>query len=320
MRRRTFISLAVAASLVLILFASEVVSDEITVCDRLASDQYDLMRTAPSVPDGEFKATDAERACRQSLQQFPSSPKIQFQLARALFELGRTEEAAKFAEQAAKQAYPSAYYLLGILHQQNSRMPQYSIESAISYFLKAGEAGHVPAAVKLYEAYLFGYGVEKNLHNAEKWISHAANAGDPDAIYLYAVYLDQIVSTATSSAKALSLLEESAKTGNPIARFRYGSYLFLSNDHEKSQLGLSFLKDLIEKQTLPQQLHFESYFYLGMAFEMGIGVEKNLEKSISYYREAYKVINKKTLQIKIEYLTKEKNKNTPHHPTKNPAQ
>lgn len=269
MRRRSFISLAVTASLVVILFMSEVVSDEITACDRLASDQYDLMRIALGVPDSEFEAKDAERACRELLQQFPSNPRIQFQLARALFELGRADEAAKFAQQAAKQAYLSAYYLLGVLHQQSSRMPQYSIESAISYFLKAGEAGHVPAAVKLYEAYLLGYGVEKNLQNAEKWIRRAANSGDPDAIYLYAVYLDQIVGTSTSSAMALSLLEESAKRGNPVAKFRYGSYLFLLNDSEKSHLGLSILEGLIEKQSLPKQLHFEAFFLFRHGFRNG---------------------------------------------------
>jgi uncharacterized protein len=75
-----------------------------------------------------------------------------------------------------KEDDPRAYYQVGYMYDKGEGVPQDN-KSAVEWYLKAAEKGHVKAQYRLGLFYATGTGVEKNLKESEKWYRKAAGQG-----------------------------------------------------------------------------------------------------------------------------------------------
>jgi uncharacterized protein len=75
-----------------------------------------------------------------------------------------------------KEDDPRAMYQIGYMYDKGEGVPQDN-KSAVEWYLKAAEKGHVKAQYRLGLFYATGTGVEKNLKESEKWYRKAAGQG-----------------------------------------------------------------------------------------------------------------------------------------------
>lgn len=117
-----------------------------TTCDRLAAHPDDPDRTAPGVPQDRLDAARAIAACTADLNAAPGTPRLTFQLARALLVAGRPESAVPKLEEAAGQGYRHARFLLGFLLMSGTGVPADPCRAA-GLWREAARAGHLWAEV-----------------------------------------------------------------------------------------------------------------------------------------------------------------------------
>ncbi|MEQ9112230.1 MAG: hypothetical protein RIF37_16385 [Rhodospirillaceae bacterium] len=95
--------------------ASDVTSEVIIGCDRLAANPPDPDRVTEGVLRAEVDLPAAIMACRYAVATYPEEARFSYQLARVLFYDGQTELALASFERAIQQDYRQAKFLLGLI-------------------------------------------------------------------------------------------------------------------------------------------------------------------------------------------------------------
>ena len=87
----------------------------VTECDRLIAHPDDPDRVAPGVEREDADLPAAIAACRAALETDPDSPRLNYQLARALGYSGRGAEALPYRAKAVEGDYPQALFVVGYI-------------------------------------------------------------------------------------------------------------------------------------------------------------------------------------------------------------
>lgn len=204
--------------------------------------------------------------------------------------------------QAAHLGHPAAQFKVGIGYVTGE-----NYSSALEWFKKSAEQGYVYAFTSLATMYIYGYGVSVNYEKAIEYLVQAAGE-DLQASYLLGnlYYYGHGVSQDTD--KALEHYAEILKSGydeettedimfkilkightsNPVIQY------YLAQDKLKNNNQyLNFLESSKEKQEYIELLiqsaeggFSKAQYELGKMYEVGLGVEKDMDKAIKWLRKA----------------------------------
>ncbi len=146
---------------------------EATDCDRLAASPYDPARIAPGVAFAALDAPAAVAACRAALAAAPDTPRLAFQLGRALIKAGEGMAGLEQYRLAAEGGYLAALHNIGALYAEGQVVPR-DLGQAMRWYLLAAEHGFPPSQFSLGLAYLTGQGIMANREKGLAWIRLAA--------------------------------------------------------------------------------------------------------------------------------------------------
>lgn len=180
---------------------------------------------------------------------------------------------------------------------------------ARKWFLKAADAGEVSAFVELGMLYINGYGVEQDISEAGKWLLKAAEAGDALSQYKVGYMYEEGAGMTKDRDKAFQWYKKAAKQDIPDAQFKVASMLMedsLQNEDEAiiwytkaANLGLlpamvnlgiirytraEYADALKWFQTASFKNDPDAQFYLGRLYIEGKGVEKDIDKGVTWLR------------------------------------
>jgi hypothetical protein len=155
-----------------------------------------------------------------------------------------------------------------------SRPPK-NIYDNFHYYQPLAFQGNPFAQAKLAECYQYGYGVRKNPDQGYKWAKLSANQNEPEGFTALAYCFQKGEGLEDKNLNtALELYEKAAEKENARAC---------------CQLGF-FLKDEKEKLRLYHFAAQRGYHYaqsnLGLRYELGMGVKKNIKTALLYYQLA----------------------------------
>jgi len=177
-----------------------------------------------------------------------------------LHEEGDYASAASYFAHAAELGSSAAQFQLGIYHELGQGV-HVNERLAAEWYRRAKNQGHVEAQFYLGVCYENGVGVEEDLASAVACYLLAAEQGHVEAQYSLGVCLSRGTGIAKDQQQSLHWLEKAAKQDHPEARF--------------------LVLNLAAQQGSPA-----AQYALGVFYEKGLGVAKNLQSAIEAYRKA----------------------------------
>ena len=140
--------------------------------------------------------------------------------------------------------------------------------TAVYWWTKAAEQGDLSAQYDLGECYYFGRGVSRNYEKAVKWFTKAAEQGQVDAQYWLGECYYYGKGVASNYETAMLWYVSAAKGGNLDAQD-------------------ALIKNDIQRLTkAAEQGQVDAQYKLGICYEYGRGVIKNLEIAVQWYAKA----------------------------------
>jgi len=208
--------------------------------------------------------------------------------------------------QKAKNGDKIAQYQVGYSYLRNN-----DDEKAVKWFKKSAKQGFRHAQGYLASFYKRGVGVEKNTEKSKYWYKKAfesykmqALKGDVySQVYIGGCY-QRGNGVKKNSLKAINWYKKAMKQGSIKAIYRIGIIYYGSQELKNEKKALKYVKLAAEKGYLM------AHMCMGMFYEKGRIVEKDLSKSIKWYRtalnneDAYCPTTKKAAKKKIEELEK----------------
>ena len=188
--------------------------------------------------------------------------------------------------------------------------------AAFRWFERAARSDHGAAQAAIGVAYAKGEGVEPDYVEARVWLEKAASKGYPVAEECLAWLYRHGYGVAKDFAKAIALYESSSKLGNPAAKyaladlyergegvdadFDRATELYRSAAADDHPIALRRLAELlfsdVTVEDKKEALAFcrravnvgdgESIVDLGLAYENGWGVDKDVKKAAELYQKA----------------------------------
>lgn len=195
-------------------------------------------------------------------------------------------EAVKCFEAGASKGHVESMYELSRCLQRGEGIPVDN--NASLHWLKQAADGGLPIAqCKLGEAYGNGEGVDKNMDLSFKYLSLAANQGNAEAEYCLGVIYRDGDGIPKNVASAKHFFELSATHG-----YIDGYVELYRLIGREGALGdaIKYLEKAAEGN------HVEAQLVVGMHFEIGHGVRKNISIAKQWYKLAARNGNKKALE------------------------
>lgn len=154
---------------------------------------------------------------------------------------------------------------------------------ALSFYLKAAEAGHVEAQAKTGLFFDFGRGTGENVKKAVFWYEKAANQGHPVAQYnLGCIFWNGRKGVKKDGERAMNLWFLSAMHGYGEAQHNLATVYLSRGEQEPAAYKKAFYWYYqAALQGLPKD-----QWRLGMLRETGKGVEKDLKTAVFWYKKA----------------------------------
>jgi hypothetical protein len=185
----------------------------VTECDRLAaSPEDDSRKVAPIHRD--LIGEDAVTACRSALSRYPGSPRLNYQLGRALLVTGQTNESTRYFKMSAEAGYPIAMAYYGLAYHKGRGVQKNRAEAA-EWYRKAAEAGEKLGMLNWAQSLTIGDVVRKNEIEGRRWALKAAEAGLPSAMHFYGTLLDRGLGGPRDLKGAVGWYRKSAEAGSP---------------------------------------------------------------------------------------------------------
>lgn len=209
-------------------------------------------------------------------------------------------EAIKMYHKAAEQGHAEAQFTLGRCY-YNGIGVKIDYAEAVKWYRMVADQGYAEAQFNLGICYYNGYGVTKDYAEAVKWYRKAAELGDADAqLNLGACYATGI-GIDLNPIEAAKWSRKAAEQGRAGAQFNLGKFYFngygVTKDYAEAVkwLHLATEQGHVEaKEMLPiAGLHLnaqngdaKAQSLLGMLYESGEGVTKDIAKAVSLYQKA----------------------------------
>lgn len=190
----------------------------------LASAQYNLgMALLDSDPEQGIRWLQA--AADQGL------PAAQFALAQE-YESGKRVDqdmprALSLYRQAAERGFGLAQYWLGFLCEAGLAAAEEVAGGCAYWYRRAAETGEAAAQRLLGEAFAFGrWGLAQDMAEARKWLTAAAEQGDPAALFVLAGFLTQETDDRADVGEATDLLQRAVQRASALELFSFGRSLW----------------------------------------------------------------------------------------------
>lgn len=188
-----------------------------------------------------------------------------------------TELGLYWLERCADRGLPEARYTLGKTYLKGLHGVPKSEKKGVQHLRAAAEAGHAEAMAELGK-YLMGLETEEGYAEAYKWLSKAAEQGEPAAyaqlgmFYLYGQVVEK------DTAKGLAYWVKGAESGNQVCMNLLGQHSLIGKiiprDVDRGLFWLEKATDL----GLPDARNFLGKTYLNGLY----GVPKNESKGVQY--------------------------------------
>ncbi|XP_013367773.1 PREDICTED: death ligand signal enhancer isoform X2 [Chinchilla lanigera] len=186
------------------------------------------------------------------------------------------EEAVTSIQQLFQLSVSIAFNFLGT---ENMRNGDYT--AAFSYFQKAADRGYSKAQYNMGLCHEHGRGTHRDLRKAIFYYQLAANQGHSLAQYRCARCLLQAPASSgdPKQQRALSMLKQAADSGLREAQAFLG-VLFTKEPHLDEQRAVKYL------WLAASNGDSQSRYHLGICYERGLGVQRNLEEAMRCYQQA----------------------------------
>ncbi|MER2625068.1 MAG: sel1 repeat family protein [Accumulibacter sp.] len=190
-------------------------------------------------------------------------------------------EAVSWYRKAAGQGVPGAQVSLGSLYERGVGVPQ-SDADAFAHYSKAAEQGHPLGVLSLASMYERGKGSPKDAGKAFELVKKVSDQGLPAGHYALSRAYAMGIGVEKNQSESASLLRKAADMGDRAAQTTLGwQYIAGSSGTPKSpEEGISWLRKAAE------QNHAPALYQLGSAYEVGIGVGKDIGMAMDYYTKA----------------------------------
>lgn len=222
------------------------------------------------------------------------------------------EKANIFYNYAADAGHIYANYYLG-----NISLEKEDVLKAIEHFEKAAEGNISHAWYKLGQIYSNETSEFFNIVKAQECYNKALNqhisdySNKPDDFTAYRIASMYIYGQGTviNIPEAISWFEKSYKFGNPDAAYRLGNiyhsdkYGFRNNNLAYQYYNFAFNSYMNEFNRNPADCNLA--MRIGTMYHYGLGVERDIEKALSWYKKAVKLGNLKA-QKKIDNAQNDK--------------
>jgi len=222
-------------------------------------------------------------------------------------------EAIHWYKQAAEQQNAEAMCNLGVLYEAGESVKQ-DLARAINLYEKSAALGHDKAYLNLGLCYEQGIGVDQNFNTAITKYKEAIKLGNAEAEGCLGSLYEQGIGVEESNSleKAAELYLSAAQKGDSIAQYKIGSFYIqgIGGVEQNYEQALQWYHKAARQENADAELA------LGMLYEQGYVVEKNIKLAIGYYRsadvhgnsEAKKLLEQLSPSMKFTFGTKKDSK------------
>lgn len=162
----------------------------------------------------------------------------------------------------------------------SQEVQQGNMKSAAVLWKEASELGNAKSRFNLGVCYEAGIGVKKDLEQAVRLYTMAAEDLHPQAMYnLGLMYLEGTAHTPKDTHKGLKLLSTAADFGLPEAQCYLGVY-YTGEQTENEKKAVHYLTLAANQQNA------EAQYFLGLCYQHGYGVDENLCKASHLFSKA----------------------------------
>ena len=157
-----------------------------------------------------------------------------------------------------------------------------SIQHAFDYYERAAQLEYPDAMNNLADMYLNGEGTEIDEEAAFLWFFKAANCDVVEAMYTLGIMYEQGIGTAIDEDKAFTSYEMAAKGGDSEGLYRVGM-IYFNGELKRSQ---SYEQAMEWFHRAADVFQVDALYNIAYCYEQALGVEKNQEQAIRYYKQA----------------------------------
>ena len=197
-----------------------------------------------------------------------------------------TEAVRWFEAAAAAQGHVESMYELSRCFLKGKGVTV-DIDASIKWLIQAADGGLAEAQCKLGEVYGNGEGVDKNMNLSFKYLSLSANQGYGEAEYCLGILYRDGDGVLKNSEKALDYFKKSGAHGYTdgyVEAYR--------------MIGMEAPDDAIIYLGLAAEAgNAEAQLQMGRHYEIGFGVEKNINIAIEWYTKSASNGNKEAIEI-----------------------
>ena len=205
--------------------------------------------------------------------------------------------AVRWYRKAAMQGGPVAQNNLGTMY-KNGQGVEKNLKQAIKWYRKAARQGNRAAQYNLGTMYYYGTGIEENDAEAAKWYRRAAEQDNKFAQYNLAIMYFYGKAVEKDYAQAAKWYRRAAEQGDGEAQSKLGYMYdtgkgFSENDAEAAKWyrkaalqGHKSAIDKIRTEANKENGSAGAMYSLGILLERGIGMKKNVDVAIEWYRKA----------------------------------
>lgn len=174
-------------------------------------------------------------------------------------------------------------YLLAKKYQTGDGLEK-SLGTAIKYFTLAAEAEHSEAMISLAVMYSEGEGVIKDQKEAVKWLLKADKLNNPKAMRNLGTCYYHGMGVTQDLDKAKKYYKKGAELGDDKCMLNLG-IIYFKNAEEKNRKkdyneAFEWFNKAADKDLA------EAISYVGICYEDGLGVEKDLDIALKHYKKA----------------------------------
>lgn len=223
----------------------------------------------------------AERLRQHYEQALHGNSSAMVEIARFLKELEYLEDMLDWLKQATCQDDADGFYELANCYYEGIGVEE-NIDRALSYYERAAQQNHPDAMNNLADMYLNGEGTEVNAEAALQWFLKAAKCDVVEAMYTLGMMYEQGIGTEIDEDKAFSYYEMAAKGGDSEGLYRIGM-IYFNGELKKNQ---SYEQAMEWFYRAANQFHVDALYNIAYCYENALGVEKNPQQAIRYYKQA----------------------------------
>lgn len=187
--------------------------------------------------------------------------------------------AFRWFERAARSEHGAAQAAIGVAYAKGEGVESDYVEAKL-WLEKAVTKGYPVAEERLAWLYCHGYGVPKDLAKAIELYESASKFGNPSAKYALADLYERGEGVEANTVCAVELYRSAAADDHPIALRRLAELLFWDATVEDKKEALSFCRRAVNLGDV------EAIVDLGLAYEKGWGLDKDIKKASELYQKA----------------------------------